>query len=389
VIAVSQPTAPAEVTRPGWRRSALVSVVAIAGVRLLLLLVGLGTLAWHPFGNDEVKHRKFNRASAPAALDMWARWDSEWYLDIAAHGYSSPLDGDTYDMRPNFFPAYPLAIRTLTPVLGSPVLAGIVISNAALLLALTFLHAGTWSRVSLQAADRVVWLYAIAPTSFFLSAVYSESLALAALTGAWLAADRGRWTLSGSCLAVAVWCRPIAVFAIAALAWKGLREVWQTRGGSGRLALLIAPPLVAGILYCVFAHIVFGDAFATVRTQAATRTVLTWPWMPFVRAVREGLYWNDYYASLGDAVLAVGAVLSLPFVFSIVGIAEGLLACGVVVFPLASGFTSLSRLLLPAFPLFMLGAATLSGWRFAVVVGVAMAIQLVMFASFVSWRWIA
>ena len=60
---------------------------------------------------------------------------------------------------------------------------------------------------------------------------------------------------------------------------------------------------------------------------------MTWPWEAWVRAYEGGLYWNSYYAPLVDGVLAMVAVLSLPWVFRTVGVMEGVLTAGIIVFP--------------------------------------------------------
>ena len=45
-------------------------------------------------------------------FDLWARWDSDWYIQIAQHGYVWPSS------RAAFFPLYPLLIGGLGHVLG-------------------------------------------------------------------------------------------------------------------------------------------------------------------------------------------------------------------------------------------------------------------------------
>ena len=59
------------------------------------------------------------------AVDVWARWDSEWYLAIARSGYHDVTSAA-------FYPLYPAVVGGLGRVLGGHyVLAGVVISLAA------------------------------------------------------------------------------------------------------------------------------------------------------------------------------------------------------------------------------------------------------------------
>ncbi|MBV7699120.1 hypothetical protein [Streptomyces sp. TRM70350] len=56
--------------------------------------------------------------------DVWqalaAEWDTEWYLGIAAHGYTTEL-GTRHDANNlAFFPLYPLLLRAVTPASPSP-----------------------------------------------------------------------------------------------------------------------------------------------------------------------------------------------------------------------------------------------------------------------------
>jgi hypothetical protein len=376
--------------RNRWRRALAQAALAILSTRLVLLAAGIAALHSQAFDFVPDSSNVFLEGSAmPATLDVWARWDARWYLEIAARGYAARLPVGTYDMRPNFFPAFPIAIRLLMPVFGNPVLAGIVISNAAFLAALALLHVWTGLRVSRAAADRLVWVYATFPTSFFFSAVYAESLLLVALAAAWWAAEQQRWTTAGLCLAIAVLSRPIGIFSLLALGCKGVCDVWGARTSALRMVPVVLLPLVAAAGYLFFAHLVLGDALATIRTQEATRGPMGWPWEPFVSAWRDGLYWNGYTNSLIDGLLAIGAVLSLPFVFLRMGSIEGLLASAVVLFPLTSGFISFSRLVLPAFPVFVLVAAGSRGWRFPALTGAAFALQTLLFVWFACLGWVA
>src|SRR3954471_677636 len=59
-----------------------------------------------------------------------ARWDSAWYLDIAVNGYGASHG------NPAFFPLYPLVVRIGGWLVGSPLVAGSLISGACLVVAL-------------------------------------------------------------------------------------------------------------------------------------------------------------------------------------------------------------------------------------------------------------
>src|SRR5450755_698461 len=121
----------------------------------------------------------------------FARWDSVWYLAIAQGGY------DHQPPRTAFFPLYPMVTRGVGVIIGSDLLAGVIISLIAFMVALVLLH----RLVALELGDRrariTVLLLAFCPMAYFFSAVYSESLFLALSVGCIYEARRGRWPTAG------------------------------------------------------------------------------------------------------------------------------------------------------------------------------------------------
>jgi hypothetical protein len=201
---------------------------ALWASRLLVWAAGVGTLLTYGFG--PVRHtlnppgltRGFgwlgDLLAGPAA-----RWDASWYLVIAHYGYRPDLGAFT-SSRDAFFPLYPLGLRTIAWFGAPPVLAGVLLSTAALALALYGIHrlttlelarAGRLAGRSLLVAgargaaaarrdvDRgdvarlAVTVTAFTPMAFYFSAVYSESLYLALSVGLFYAARQGRFAAVG------------------------------------------------------------------------------------------------------------------------------------------------------------------------------------------------
>jgi hypothetical protein len=126
--------------------------------------------------------------------DVWARWDSVWFLRIAAHGY-----GEAHGVAAAFYPLYPLALAGVGRVFGGHyVAAGIVISLAAALAAFVLLYRLTETRLGADGARRAVLYLAVFPMALFLGAVYSESMFLALAIGAFVLAERGRCSVRAS-----------------------------------------------------------------------------------------------------------------------------------------------------------------------------------------------
>lgn len=147
------------------------------------------------------------------------QWDASWYLRIAQHGYDQQAAA--------FFPLYPLLIHFLNR-LGLPAaIAGILISNFFLagIICLCFRLASL--DYDCQTALKSTWYLALFPTSFFLSATYTESLYLFLVLLTFLFLRQRRWPAAGTCGLLAASTRNLGVFLILSALW----EYWQaTRG---------------------------------------------------------------------------------------------------------------------------------------------------------------
>src|SRR5437868_5051537 len=105
-------------------------------------------------------------------VNMWSRWDAEWYVQVARGGYryAPGVKSNTA-----FFPLYPVLLRASHVLLlnsssyASWFIAGIVLSNICLLVALVFLRALLIIDFEPFVATRAVSYLLIFPTSFFLS----------------------------------------------------------------------------------------------------------------------------------------------------------------------------------------------------------------------------
>ena len=178
------------------------------------------------------------------------RFDSGYYLGIAAHGYGPLKSG-----RIAFLPVYPALIRLVSFVCVEPLLAGVLISAGAFLVALQLLHRLTELELGGSAADATVLLLAFAPLSFFFTAVYTESLFLALSVGAFYAGRRGHWRLACALAAVATLTRPTGVMLAAALFVMRVRN--RRALDRGLLWLGLVPLALVGWA-AVLAHLGYG-----------------------------------------------------------------------------------------------------------------------------------
>ncbi|MEA2213920.1 MAG: hypothetical protein QOF83_3868 [Solirubrobacteraceae bacterium] len=256
---------------------------AFVGSRVIVLVAGTGgvlTLAKHaPAGMSDAALRQLGSVGyvLSGAAD---RFDSSYYLDIAAHGYGTVASG-----KIAFFPLYPLLIRAFTPLIGSAAFAGVMISMASFLGALVVLHRLTELELGRPAADATVLLVSFAPLSFFFNAVYTESLFLLLSVAATLAARQERWPWACGLAALASLTRPTGFLLVILLIVIHLRA--GRRFDRRSVGLLAVPAtLLAYIGVLVLAGYSWLEPF---RAQAEWSRATVGPILGLGAAVWQGL----------------------------------------------------------------------------------------------------
>ncbi len=158
---------------------------------------------------------------------MWYHFDSGFYLSIAQGGY---WDAASLKHMSNwaFFPLYPVLMHILAFPFGESTTAlqisGLAISLLATFVAGLYLYKIAVFELNPTAGVLAVCFLALFPTSFYLTAIYPKSLALALTLACIYYARLHRWWLSGLCGGLAALTHPQGVFLVVVVAW----EYWQT-----------------------------------------------------------------------------------------------------------------------------------------------------------------
>src|SRR3954451_21273715 len=193
-----------------------------------------------------------------AVTDVWARWDSVWFLRIAEHGY-----GSAKGAAAAFYPLYPATVALLGRVLlGHYVLAGILVSLAASFVSFLLLHRIAEERLGADGARRAGLYLAVFPMALFLQAVYSESLYLLLTIGVFLLAERKRFFEASALAGLALLARPTGIALLPPLALMAWRSPLRGRA----LASLAAAPAI----FAVFPLVLWqqtGDPWGFARSQ--------------------------------------------------------------------------------------------------------------------------
>lgn len=151
-------------------------------------------------------------AMTPAYLlrDIWLRFDTVWYLDIAREGYADP-HGVV------FYPLFPALIRLLSSLGLHPLSAALLISR----LAVFFLLWGLLPLFELDLpppqARLAIALLLLWPSGFMLFAAYPDSLLLALVVWALHFARAGNWYPAALCAAFACASKAVGAAVLVAL----------------------------------------------------------------------------------------------------------------------------------------------------------------------------
>jgi len=172
--------------------------------------------------------------------DIWARWDSDFFLRIAQNGYD--------DASAAFHPLYPALIAVLGRVFfGHYILAGLVISLLCCLGSFVLLHRLAEQHLGVEGATRTVLYLAVFPMALFLQAVYSESLFLLLVLAAFALAERNHFAGAGIVAGLAILTRAAGLAllpALALLAWRHRDRIRALAGVALAVPVAAVYPLV-------------------------------------------------------------------------------------------------------------------------------------------------
>jgi hypothetical protein len=399
-------------------------VISVSGV-LAVLSFGRaqGTQAFDPAGLTAPFGYFGSLLAAP-----FARWDSVWYLAIAHGGY------DHEATRTAFFPLYPLLIRGVGLIIGSDLIAGVVVSLVAFSVALVLFHRLAALELDSQIARASVMVVAFCPMAYFFSAVYSESLFLALSLGCVLQARQGRWAWAGALGALGAASRNSGITLVVPIVLLFLYGPRADRAADGlrpRRALgFLLPryPITPAICWAALVPVGLGaylgwlalktgDGLAPFHVQQVWYRHFAGPfggaWDGAVAAwdgLRQLLHGPPppiYFTKAGGDPLTVAGQNLVLFGFLVLGaialvgafrrlpVAYGAYALVALAIPLSypvgpQPLASLPRYEVVLFPLFMWGAQWIERRGLTTAAIASLAVLLGLFtAEFATWRFVA
>ncbi len=305
-------------------------------------------------------------------MSLWVRWDSQWYSWIVEQGYW---------MRPGlmsnvaFFPLYPLSVSFLNALLGGHkvILSGVLVSHAAFFGALVYLYLLTDLEFNnRKIARRAIFYLAIFPSSFYFSAMYTESMFMLFSVATLYYARRHEWGWAALMGILTSATRIIGIIAWGLVMWEWLRahgwtlatirerSAWENLWAGIKkdwAQLLVIALIPLGILsYMGFLYINFHDPVAFFTAQSAWNRENIGPWAVVARDLKvilaEGLNQSNTSLLLNIFSLLWGTTLGVV-AWRRLGDGYGIYVLLSLMVPAASSSISIIRFTLVCFPIFM------------------------------------
>ena len=237
---------------PRWLTNPLV-----ASRVLVLFVVATATF----FGNSTGTIPPVADVNLPI-IYAFSRWDSNYFLDIAAHGYEGIQHG--YSFRPLF----PLIIRAVYPAFfwldlrSAEVVAGFLWNLVALGIAAVYLERLTRLLFGPTIASRTLLLLAVYPSTFFFSVIYSEATCILFIATSLYYLESRRILLAGGLGFLAGLARPEAFLVAIPFLVKTLFEDQKLRKLTAGLVVLASVPAFAA-----YGYLQTGNLFAVLQSE--------------------------------------------------------------------------------------------------------------------------
>jgi Mannosyltransferase (PIG-V) len=332
----------------------------------------------------------------------WRHWDSGHFVSIALHGYDQLY-------RTAFFPLFPILERGLSYFThGDPFIAGLIISNIALLFLFMVLYQLVLEDFDAERAFSTVLYLAVFPTAFFLAAGYNESLFICFALISFYNMRHGNWWIAGVFGFCAGLTRSVGLLLLLPFCYEYLRQhefnIKKLRFNI--LAGILIPAAI--LLFGVYCYFRFHDFLAFSHAQAMWQRHLHGPWHGIIGSIKaiissDGLLSFRALRNMLDLGpdLLIGTLLLLSLVgpwrfpraarsYSVYGIALYLFLQlfpngGTGFFPLES----MSRFMLEIFPAFivMAGFAKYRMWHLNYLI-VSAALLFFLLTQFLTGHWV-
>lgn len=297
----------------------------------------------------------------PYPFWIWANSDGVNYLDIARSGYHYPNYA--------FFPLLPFLIFLVNDFLFLPnTISGLLISNIAAFLSFAMLYKITMLDFDKKIAWRTVLTLAVFPVSFYLGALYADSLFLVLSLTSFYFARKSKWLLAGIFVYFATLTRLVGgILFLALLVEWFLQQKARNKESIKTLVknflrqrayyLFLGP--LGLVTFMAYLQIQSGDFLLFQKAMAHwSQSETVFPPQVVFRYIKIFLFAAKdtviYYVAILEFIAVFAYTFLSLYVLKKIRISYGLLMLGIFLLPTFTGtFQGMPRYILHAFPAFI------------------------------------
>jgi len=354
-------------------------------------LVGFAVFMWLLDSSGKFRELNPRYGGGVNPWDVLGSWDGWWYQNVAQFGYDPQLVAENgfFTIKQNssaFFPLYPGLIRMVSDATGIGLYgAGLLVSVLASFVAAAGIYAVTARVAGERAGVIAAALWAVFPGSGVAWAVYTESLFVALTAWACYFVITRQWTSAAVVTFAAGISRPSAATLIGAVALAAVVALYRRRDGVlGPLTAILLPPVgFLGYLGWVGYRMGHLDGYITLQrggwlhffdwgsyTMRAATNVM--------RGERDYLFTYPTEDLIALLVLLALPCLLVPLLTSRPPLVLSVYTVATLVLVLGSQqmFGTLSRFVLPLFPLAIPAAKALARIRLSSLATVLLALAV-------------
>jgi hypothetical protein len=343
----------------------------------------------------------FSPFASTSGYHRLLRWDSGWYATILNEGYKYN-GNDLVEQSVIFYPLYPLIAKALTVFAGiDGFLALLVVANVAAILSVLLLFKYVRQYYGDEVAFLTIAFLSFFPTSFFLSAGYTESLTLLLILCFFLLLKREQYILAAAFAGLASATRSTGLVLLPVIIWELFCKFTGDRQRFFSYALLCSVLATSGLgLYMFYLWSAFDSPFAFVTNTAAWKMGSIVP--NFVSALLLKGFFPLYVPGRALFPQSFDVWIFLLFLTLILIYRKWLpsslylFALGVLMLPYLTRtggplkFLGMTRYVLLAFPVFIVMAKLCTNriWLVPCVTGLFAAMLFTYSAMYVQWYWV-
>jgi Gpi18-like mannosyltransferase len=330
-------------------------------------------------------------------ISPWYRWDTLHYISITENGYANNA------LETAWPPIYPLLIRLFSFCIHPTLLASLIVSNIAAIIALLLLYlivTDIWDESI--ARDTLFWI-SIFPTAFYLVAGYTESLFLVFSLGCLYAFKKNKVWLAACLGSLTILTRLQGILLILPMAWDVAVTYFKQKERRFSPCLKYAIPIIfilASFMgFSFYVHFGLHAEWPWLMYQSYWNQSLSWPWagivgnftsLTFRSVITEISPISRFY----NLILVVGAIIFLIFARKKIPIFFLIYSAGMMLSLLATVdehqlMVSASRYLITIFPIMVAFAVTIKKRVKPIFFFFFSASQMLLIILFYWWVWVA